>query len=194
LVAAPGRNRVLPPELDQEKQKMRIVLLSVIAALGLAASAAASPASDPQSAPRATTLSLDSFTLSPDVTYSENNFWCEFNDYGTYFAGYTGLCPSQAYVATVHWKKVPNVTEYYVCVEPVFHDYSPGFSCYVALPPRSGNPASLSMTFDSAAQFLNAFQGTTQVWMVETCNSDPVTNESLCTESNTVSSEIPWTG
>jgi hypothetical protein len=173
---------------------MRILLVSVIAALGLAAGAPASPSTDPQSVPRATTLSLDSFTLSSDVTYSTNDFWCAFNDYGSFFDNYIGLCPSQAYVAVMHWKKVPHITEYDVCVKPVFRDYTPGFSCFVLLPPNGGSPAALSMTFDSAAQFLNDFQGTTQVWMVKTCSSDPVTNASLCTESNTVSAEILWSG
>ena len=64
----------------------------------------------------------------------------------------------------------------------------------VVLPAKSGSPASLSMTFDSAAMFLNAFQATTQVWMVEACNFDPVTHAGSCSESNPVSAEIPWTG
>jgi hypothetical protein len=174
---------------------MRTLIVSVIAALGLAGSAAAvPPTSYPPPTPRATTLSLDSFTLSPEVQYSANDFWCTFNDYGSFFANYSGQCPYQDYVASLHWKKVPNVTEYDVCLKPVFRDYSPGFFCTVEEPPKAGNPASLSMTFDSAGMFLNSFQGTTQVWMVEACNYDPVTHAGSCSESNTVTVEIPWTG
>jgi hypothetical protein len=174
---------------------MRIVLVSVIAALGLAGvTAAAGQTLDPSSMPRATTLTLDSFVLSPDVQYVANGFWCSFNNYGAYFANYSGPCPYQDYVASVHWKKVPNVTEYDICLKPVFRDYTPGFACYVQQPGNAGNPASLSMTFDSAAMSLNAFQGTTQVWMVRACNYDPVTLTGSCSESNTVSADIPWTG
>src|SRR5439155_17629143 len=155
---------------------------------------AAGQTSDPPSTPRATTLTLDSFALSSEIQYATNDFWCSFNDYGAYFGNYVvGQCPYQDYVASVHWKKIPNVTEYDVCLKPVFRDYSPGFACYVAPPAKSGSPASLSMTFDSAAMFLNAFQATTQVWMVEACNFDPVTHAGSCSESNTVSAEIPST-
>jgi hypothetical protein len=174
---------------------MRLFIVSVITALGFAGSAmAAGQTSHPPATPRATTLTLDSFALSPDVQYASNNFWCSFNNYGAYFDNYTGACPYQDYAASLHWKKVPNVTEYDVCVKPVFHDYSPGFFCFVVQPPTAGSPAALSMTFDSAAMFLNAFQGTTQVWVVESCNYDPVTSAGSCGESNTVSVEIPWTG
>jgi hypothetical protein len=175
---------------------MRILLVSVIAALSLAGGTAhAGQTSHPSSTPRATTLTLDSFVLSPDVQYSSEDFWCSFNDYGAYFANYVGgQCPYQDYVATVHWKKIPQATEYDICLKPVFGDYSPGFACYIAEPTKSGGPAALTMTFDSATMFLNAFQATTQVWMVKACDIDPVTNAGSCSESNTVSAEIPWTG
>jgi hypothetical protein len=176
-------------------KKLRIALVSVIAALGLAGVAsAAGQTPDPSATPKATTLVLDSFALSPDVQYSGNDFWCSSNDYGAFFATYVGQCPYQDYVASVHWKKVQNVTEYDICVKPVFQDSSPGFACYVVQPTKAGNPASLSMTFDSAAMFLNSFEGTTQVWMVKACNVDPTTQVGTCSESNTVSAEIPWTG
>ncbi len=174
---------------------MKALLIAVIAALTISCAAAANAATTaPTSTPRATTLTLDSFTLSPAVSYATDNFWCSFNDYGAYFGNYTGLCPYQDYVASVHWKKVPNVTEYDICVQPVFRDYSPGFSCFVQEPPKSGSPAALSMTFDSAKMFLNAYQATTQVWMVRACNYDPAPPFGSCSESNTVSAEIPWTG
>jgi hypothetical protein len=180
--------------LFSERKRMRILIVSVIAALGLAGGAAAAgPTSDPPPTPRATTLTLVSFALSPDVQYSSEVFWCSVYDYGAYFANYVGgQCPYQDYVATVHWKKIPQATEYDICVKPVFGDYSPGFACYIAEPAKSGSPAALSMTFDSATMFLNAFQATTQVWMVKACNFDPITHAGSCSESNTVSAEIPW--
>ena len=176
---------------------LKAIFVSLFVASILAGNAAAEgpgASSRMQSAPRATTVFLDSFTLSPTVNYDPDNFWCSFNDYGSFFSNYTGQCPYQDYVATVHWKKVPNVTEYDICVAPVFRDSGPGFACYVMQPPKSGNPASLSMTFDSAAMFLNAYQGTTQLWMVRACTYDPSPPIGSCSDSNVVSAEIPWTG
>jgi hypothetical protein len=173
------------------------IFASLLVLLTLVANAAAddpSATAQVQVTPRPTTLFLDTFTLSPDVGYDQNNFWCEFNNYGSFFANYSGQCPYQNYVATVHWKKVPNVTEYDICVKPAFRGSGPGFVCFVIQPPKSGSPAALSMTFDSAAMFLNAYQGTTQVWMVKACNFDPAPPFGSCSESNTVSAEIPWTG
>jgi hypothetical protein len=174
---------------------MRTLVVTLIAALGVAAgTAAADPTLAPGSAPKAPTLTLDSFTLGP-VAYTADDFWCTFNDYGAYFSNYvSGQCPYQNYVATLHWKKSPGATEYDVCVKPVFRDYTPGFACWSIPAPKSGSPAALSMTFDSTVQSLNTFQGTTQVWMVQACDFDPSTNTGPCSQSNTVSADIPWTG
>jgi hypothetical protein len=172
---------------------MKGLLVSIIVALVLAgAASAARPPKDPPPAPKATSLTLDSFVLSPEVKYETDNFWCEFNNYGSYFSNYDGRCPYQDYVASLHWKKVQNVTEYDVCLTSVFRDYSPGFACWTVYPSKAGNPASLSMTFDSAAMFLNSVQGTTQIWMVKACNYEFPGGS--CSESNTVSADIPWTG
>src|SRR5438093_4871860 len=73
----------------QQRKKMRILLVSVIAAMGLAGGAsAAGQTSDPPSTPRATTLTLDSFALASEVQYATNDIWCSFNDYGAYFGNY----------------------------------------------------------------------------------------------------------
>jgi hypothetical protein len=182
-----------------------IMKFSLIAATALAALLSASPvvASPPgtQPAPRATTLKLDSFTLLPGVTYASNNFWCEYHNYGLYFSNYTGQCPLQNFVATMHWKKVPNVTEYDVCEDVVAlsdPDHSRGANCWVIKPPpMSGSPASLSMMFDSATEYLNTAQGTTHLWWVHACNYvwiDGSIPYGPCTDSNIVTAEIPWTG
>jgi hypothetical protein len=182
-----------------------IMKFSLIAATALAALLSASPvvASPPgtQPAPRATTLKLDSFTLLPGVTYASNNFWCEYHNYGLYFPNYTGQCPLQNFVATMHWKKVPNVTEYDVCEDVVAlsdPDHSRGANCWVIKPPpMSGSAASLSMMFDSTTEYLNTAQGTTHLWWVHACNYvwiDGSIPYGPCTDSNIVTAEIPWTG
>jgi hypothetical protein len=173
---------------------VKALFVSIVAALALAGAAtAAQQSTSPPTTPKATSLTLDSFTLSPDVKYLTNNFWCEYNNYGLYFSNYDGRCPYQDYVASLHWKKVRNITEYDICLKPVFRDYSPGFACSIMQPPKAGNPASLSMTFDSDVMFLNSVQGTTQVWMVKACNY-VMPGVGSCSESNTVSADIPWTG
>jgi hypothetical protein len=176
----------------------KTVLIGLLVASVVAGNAGAdgsSATARAQATPRATTLFLDSFTLSPEVSYDPIDFWCTSHDYNVFFNYTVGApCPYQNYVATVHWKKVPNVTEYDVCVRPTFQGEGPGFACYTVQPPKSGSPAALSMTFDSAAMFLNAYQGTTQVWMVKACNFDPAPPFGSCSESITVSAEIPWTG
>jgi hypothetical protein len=174
---------------------MRTLVVSLALVLVFASSAAAAHRAQPSPrVPKATTLVLDSFTLSPDATNSTDTFWCSFNDYGAFFANYSGQCPTRDYVASVHWKKAAGATEYQVCLEPSFHDYTPGFACWVVEASNAGNPASLTMTFDSASMFLNAVEGTTQTWLVRACNLDPVTNSGPCSESNTVTADIPWTG
>jgi hypothetical protein len=170
------------------------MLATIIAASMLAGTAVAAPTHRTSSRIKESTLTLDDFALSPTVQYSTDGFWCSFNDYGAYFANYTGQCPYQDYVASLHWKKVQDATEYDVCLESVFQSFTPGFACWVMPAMKAGNPASLSMTFDSAAMLLNSFQGATQVWMVKACAFDPVTHTGPCTESNTVEVVIPWTG
>jgi hypothetical protein len=175
----------------------KAILVGLLVASVIASNAGADSSNataQAQATPRPTTLFLDSFTLSPVVNYDSSNFWCESNQYGSVFSNYTGLCPYESYVATVHWKKVPNVTEYDVCLRSTFQGTGPGFACFVVNPPKSGSPASLSMTFDSAVMFLNAYQGTTQAWMVRACNFDPAPPFGSCSDSNTVSADIPWTG
>src|SRR5690348_6495177 len=154
---------------------MRLLLVSLALALVCAGGAAAAHRSQPsQRVPKATTLALDDFTLAPDAVAGTDDFWCTFNDYGAFFSDYTGQCPTRDYVASVHWKKVPNANHYDVCIEPAFQDYTPGFACYGVDPAKAGNPASLSMTFDSAAMSLNAVEGTTQTWLVRACDLDPL--------------------
>jgi hypothetical protein len=172
---------------------MRVLVVVLVTGVVLAAGSYAF-AAPPSSTPKESIVSLDAVAIDPVVDYSKGGFWCSFNDYGAVFGNYTGQCPAQEYVAVVHWKKVPGVAEYDICVKPVFRDYSPGFACYVVDPPKAGNPASLTMTFDSATMFLNSFQGTTQVFVVRACTVDPVSQASVCSQSNEVSFEIPWTG
>jgi hypothetical protein len=177
----------------------KTVLIGLLVASVLAGNAGAdgsTATARAQATPRPTTVSLDSFTLSTEVNYDTSEFsWCTTHGYKAFFDYSDGApCPYQNYAATVHWKRVPNVTEYDVCVRSTFQGEGPGFACYTVQPPKSGSPAALSMTFDSAAMFLNAYQGTTQVWMVRACNFDPAPPFGSCSESNTVSAEIPWTG
>jgi hypothetical protein len=162
-----------------------VVLGVLIAALMVCAGAAAAK---PEKSTKATTVTLDSFTLSPQVKYADNNFWCEFNNYGAYFSNYVGLCPYQDYVATVHWKKVLHALYYNVCQAASFRGSGPGWACY------AGDQTTLSKTFDSAAMFLNSSQGTTQMWMVEACEQPVGPGFKECSESNVVTAEIPWTG
>lgn len=170
---------------------MKLVVMATVAALIGSGAAAADPPA--RTTVRATTAYLDSFVLSPTVQYPSDTFWCEFNNYAASFSNYDGRCPTQDFVATLHWKKIPNVTEYDVCLEPSFGSYTPGFACQVVSPPTAGNPASLSYTFDSARDNLNATQGTTQTFMVVACNLD-ANGLGPCSESDTVSAVIPWTG
>jgi hypothetical protein len=174
---------------------MRAIVLSATIVLVLVSSTAiARGTSSSPSAPKATTLILDSFTLSAETTYTTDDFWCSFNNYAAFFPSYTGQCPSNDYVASLHWKKVASATEYDVCLESFFRDRTPGFACWIIEAPKSGSPASLTMTFDSAAMSLNAYQGTTQVWIVQACAYDSVTHTGPCSQSNTVAQDIPWTG
>jgi hypothetical protein len=158
---------------------------AIIAALMVCGGAIAVNPDKPTKESRVT---LDSFTLSPVVKYADNNFWCEFNNYGAYFSNYVGLCPYQDYVATVHWKKVPHALFYDVCTAAAFRGSGPGWACY------AGDSETLSKTFDSAAMFLNSFQGTTQMWMVKACEQPVGPGFKECSESNIVTAEIPWTG
>jgi len=171
--------------------RIGVAVVSLIGVLAFVGSAAADrPA--PDAPPRATTVTLDSFVLSPVVQYASNNFWCEAENYGAYFSNYTGACAYQDYVATIHWKKAPTATAYYACVTTSFHDYNVGFACYGMVAPKAANPDSLSYTFDSAAMHLNATQGITVSWMVTACAGDwPLT---YCSESDMVSETMPWTG
>lgn len=174
-----------------------VFVMAMSTALAMTGTATADPHRYPPPTPRPTTLYLDRFVLSSQVHYSESNFWCEFYGYAAHFSNYTGLCPYQDFIATVHWKKVQQITEYDICYQakPVF-SVSPvvGWSCYGMDPTKSGSPDTLSMTFDSAAMPLNSHQGTDQMWMVKTCNLDPVTSDGGCAESNIVTAEVPWTG
>jgi len=171
--------------------KALVVAISAILVLGTAATTASAAKASP---PKEPALFLDSFTLDPTVQYATNNFWCEFNDYAAFFSNYTGQCPYQHFIAAVHWKKAAAATEYDVCLETVFQSSSPGPQCWVLPAPKSGSPAALSMTFDSASMFLNDFQGTTQIWFVKACALDPSTGEPACSVSNAVWADIPWTG
>jgi len=170
---------------------MKALVVALIASFVLLGVAAANSGA---ATLKTTTLFLDDFTLDPTVQFASDNFWCEFNDYGAVFGGYTGQCPYQNFTATLHWRKVQGATEYDVCIEPVFGTYTPGFACYVTPAPKSGSPAALSMTFDSATMALNSYQGTTQVWIVRACVVDPTTLQETCTDSNSVAATIPWTG
>jgi hypothetical protein len=169
-------------------------VLLLVTALVLLAAGARGAAAAPSPIPRSTTVTLDTVAISTQVHSAAGNFWCSSNDYGAIFANYTGQCPYQDFVASVHWKKVPNVTEYDVCLRALFQGSGPGFACWTIPAPKAGNPATLSTTFDSAGMSLNAFQGTTQLFMVKACNLDPVTHQGMCSESEPVSFDIPWTG
>jgi hypothetical protein len=168
---------------------MKVLVVTLIAGVVLLGAAAANGA---PAAPRTTTLFLDDFTLDPTVQYASDTFWCDFNNYGAVFSDYAGRCPYQDFTATLHWKKSPGATEYDVCLEPVFSSYTPGFACYVMPAAKSGSPTAQSMSFDSASMDLNAFQGTTQVWVVHACSGTGLTQ--TCSDSNPVFAAIPWTG
>jgi hypothetical protein len=178
-----GKGRVM--------RAISVLLGTVIAALMVCGGATAAK---PEQPTKPTTATLDSFTLSPEVKYADNSFWCEFNNYGAYFSDYVGLCPYQDFVATVHWKKVPHAANYNVCRTAAFHGSGPGWACWTVEATKAGDPETLSKTFDSAEMFLNSFQGTSQLWMVEACEEPVGPGFKECSESNTVTAEIPWTG
>jgi hypothetical protein len=171
--------------------KALVVVIAAALLLGVAATTASAAQAAP---PKEPTLFLDSFTLDPTVQYATDNFWCEFDNYGSFFSNYTGQCPYQNFTASVHWKKSAAATEYDVCLETVFQSSSPGPQCWILPAPKSGSPAALSMTFDSARMSLNDFQGTTQIWFVKACAVASSTLQQTCSVSNSVSADIPWTG